>query len=592
MKETAPAAPDRADGEAKPGTTFPAAATSPLAGAVLLALLCAAVFGRTVGYDFVNYDDNHYVYANPVVRGGLSLASVKWALLTQSVSNWHPLTWISHMADVSLFGVEPGWHHAVNLLFHGANSILLFLLLSAATGAAGRSLLVAALFAVHPLHVESVAWISERKDLLSTFFWLLATIAWLRYLRTPSARRYLAVVLLFVLALASKPMAVTFPLTLLLLDGWPLRRHRVVAPAHLVSEKMPLFALSAFSAVVTYWAQYRGGSVSPLEEIPLWARLANGAIGCWDYLGKTAWPSGLSFFYPHPGTSVSRPAAVAAFAALVATGFLLWRVRRERPWLAWGWLWYLVTLSPVIGVVQVGAQAVADRYTYVPLVGIFAALAWEGGDRLRASLGEERGRKAAVVASVAVVAALALVASGRVKAWKDGKTLLSAALATDPDNYLAHNNYGNILMEQGDAQGALRHFLDSLRVRPGHPVANFNVGAALMNMGMVDEAIPYFRKALEADPRNATIHFTLGNAWGAKGEWGHAAESYRDALAADPTRVDACINLGDVLMEMGNVEGAAGWYRKALSLAPGHEVAKRDLLRALALKEQKERTGR
>jgi tetratricopeptide (TPR) repeat protein len=594
MKKSPSPAPCPEGGKPKKDTPLSPAGGNGTAVAALL-LLVAALFGRTVGFGYVSYDDNLYVYANGIVRGGLSLASLSWSFTTLYLSNWHPLTWISHLLDVSLFGVEPAGHHAVNVLLHGANAVLLFLFLRKATGAPGKSLLVAALFAVHPLHVESVAWVSERKGLLSTLFWLSASLAWLRYAAAPSARRYGAAALLFALSLLAKPMAVTFPLVLLLLDFWPLGRLRVVPAARLLAEKAPLLVLSALSAAVTSWAQYAGGSVAPLGMISPLSRAANAPLALAGYLSKTFLPRGLSVFYRHPEESVSLAVAALAALALAALTTVAVRFRKERPWLLFGWLFFLVTLLPVLGIVQVGVQAMADRYSYVPLVGILVAVAWEGEGIARRLCGDgERQRKGRSAFAAAVVAVLSATAWGRVSDWRNDETLFTAALAEDPANYVAHFNLGTLLADRGDANGAAAHYLEAIRVRPRYPDphnnlanllhdrgdvagalfhyrealrlrpgyadAHFNLAGLLVSVGRPGEAIPHYEAILRTSPRDVEALFGLGNARAAGGEWGLAAAAYRDALAVEPRNGTVRLALERALAEAGRpaARGAAG----------------------------------
>jgi hypothetical protein len=385
-----------------------------------LALATLAVFWQVLGHDFVNYDDPDYVYRNPNVQSGITLSSIKWAFTTGHAANWHPLTWLSHMLDWQLFGDNPGWHHLTNLFLHIANTLLLFAVLKRMTNALWRSAFVAAAFALHPLHVESVAWVAERKDVLSTLFWMLTIAAYLRYLERPGTGRYLLTLLIFALGLMAKPMLVTLPFVLLLLDYWPLGRFQfgqIVKSVgqqsrkslnafshwklsrHLLLEKVPLFALSAISSIVTFLVQRTAGAVTSVETLPLKLRIANTFVSYLTYIQKMVWPSRLAMFYPYPDkTDLIWQTVVFALLLLIISLGVIWLMRRRR-YLLTGWLWYLGTLVPVIGLVQVGDQALADRYTYVPLTGLFIIIAWGVPDLIA----KWRFRKHALAASAIAV---------------------------------------------------------------------------------------------------------------------------------------------------------------------------------------------
>ncbi len=448
--------------------------------ALALAALVAAVYAPVRHFDFVQLDDPAYVTENPRVLRGLTLDGAAWALTTGHAANWHPVTWLSHMLDVELFGVAAGPHHLTNLLLHAANTLLLFGLLLRMTGALWRSAFVAALFGIHPLHVESVAWVAERKDVLSTLFWLLTTWAYVAYVRARAPRRtvaYVLALLLFAVGLMAKPMLVTLPFTLLLLDWWPLGRWDAATPPRsslwpLVREKIPFFALAAASSVATFVVQQRGGAVSAVGSEPSALRLQNALVSAVAYLRDMVWPAGLTMIYPFPS---SIPAWHVAAACLVVGGvsFAAWRLARSHPFLAVGWLWYLGTLVPVLGLVRVGLQARADRYTYVPLIGVFIALAWGGAalaGRVRLRLPGRPALQSAALAvlAAAVVLALALAARQQVGYWKDNVTLWTRAtvLTLHMDEYEAHMSLGATLADQGRTDEALRHFAEAVRLRP------------------------------------------------------------------------------------------------------------------------------
>ena len=475
------------------------------------------------GHSFINYDDGLYVYENPHVRGGLSKEGVSWAFTTFDAANWHPLTWISHMTDVQLFGLDAGWHHRVNVLFHLANTALLFLVLWRMTGGLWQSAFVAALFAVHPLHVESVAWVAERKDVLSTLFWLLTMGAYLGYVRRPSVWRYLPVFVFLALGLMCKPMLVTLPFVLLLLDWWPLGRMsregspvseqwRISVPMvfRRIWEKTPLLGLSAISCVITYIAQSQGKAVVSLGRITIGPRFSNTLVSYAIYLEQAVWPSSLAVVYPHPATiGAGIPAWKIGGAVLLLAGisFLALRERQRRPYLAAGWMWYLGTLVPVIGLVQVGGAAHADRYTYVPLIGVFLAVAWGVPDLLPMRRWRQR---VLGVAAGAVLAALTVAAWFQVGYWRDNVTLYSRALSVTEGNWLALSNLGAAYGNRGEPLEARRCFREAVRIRSDYAEAWYNLGVSAGRLGQKEEAIGYYREALRLQPEYALARNGLG----------------------------------------------------------------------------------
>jgi Flp pilus assembly protein TadD len=510
-----------------------------------------AVYRQAGGFSFILLDDMEYVTENPAVKAGLTADGAIWAFSAPHVSNWHPLTWLSHMADVELFGVDPGAHHLVNVAIHGANAVLLLLALHAMTGDAWRSAFVAALFAVHPLHVESVAWISERKDLLSTFFWLLTILAYAGYARRGGAGRYLAVLALFLLSLLSKAMPVTAPFLLLLLDFWPLGRFRAGAepgegargPARPVLEKLPMLAISGLFSLAAFLAQETGGAVA---DLPLGARAANAVVSYAAYLRKAAWPSDLAVFYPHPslGSGIAGWKVAAAALLLGALSLLAVRQARSRPWLFTGWFWYVGTLVPVIGLVQVGNQAMADRYTYFPLIGIFVAVAWTAGDP---AAGGRFGRAIRFPAATAAVLALAYAASLQAACWRDSRTLFGEALAAVPNNYLARFNLGNVALMEGDVDGAVALYRASLRDYPEHSQARYNLACLLQRQGRTEEAAAEYRAVLKGLPGHAGAHNNLGNLLLGTGNREEAVFHFREAIRLDPSDDLARANLEKAL---------------------------------------------
>lgn len=490
---------------AGPPSALPAGASGVLAA--LLALLVGLIYARSAAYQFV-YDDFQYLVANPNAQEGLTGSSAWWALTSLYASNWHPLTWVSHLFDVTLFGLEPGGHHMVNILMHALNAGLLFVVLSRLTGRSGMSALVAALFAAHPLQVESVVWVSERKNLLSTLFLLLTIEAYRRYAARPDTGRYLAVAGIFALALMAKPMVVTLPLLLLLVDYWPLQRLRAGVPAvRLILEKLPLLLLSAATAILTVVAQEHGGSMRSVHQYSLPVRAANALVSYTACIGHTFWPSGLNAFYPHAGPAI--PVWKVAGAGFFLAGASWWAFRQvgKRPWLAVGWYWYLIALLPVIGLVQVGDQAMADRYAYLPIIGLLIVAA-RGLDELAETW--PPWRKMIRAAAVAGVALLAVVATIQTTWWKNNETLFKRALAVTSDNWFAHISLAASLGMQGDVDGAVAHYREALSIRPRDPILINNLAFVIGRQERIDEALRLFHEAAALKADYAEPQFNIG----------------------------------------------------------------------------------
>jgi protein O-mannosyl-transferase len=498
---------------------------------LLLAAAVLATFSPVLRDNFVGYDDPDYVTNNPHVASGLSAANVAWAFASAHASNWHPLTWISHSLDCTLYGLNPAGHHLTSLILHIANTILLFLWLSGlaagAPGANGRSAFVALAFGIHPLHVESVAWIAERKDVLSTFFALLTLLAYSAYVRRPNVARYSVVALAFAASLASKAMWVTLPLLLLFLDWWPLGRRAF-------REKIPLALLSALAACAAFWAQSAGASVSALDRLPLGLRLSNAALSYVRYLGKTVWPLDLAVFYPFPNSIPAWQTALCLLALAAITALAI-RLRLSHPWIAAGWGWYVVMLLPVIGIVQVGMQAMADRYMYAPLVGLLIAAAWTVA-------GTPAGKSMALrTGAILLLAAWAALTWRQCLVWRDGLTLFQHAVEVTQGNFVAHDNLGVELDRRGRADEALAHYREALRIRPGDrnasenvAQANFAAGARLLQEYKFREAVDRFHEGLRLRPNNALAHAYLGLAQASLGQYGEALASFDTALGLDP----------------------------------------------------------
>jgi len=623
---------------------------------LVLALVTLAVFWQVRDHEFINLDDEQYVTQNPHVRGGLKAGGLAWAFTTTHASNWHPLTWLSHMLDSQLFGMNPAGHHLVNLLFHVASALLLFLVLNRMTQALWQSAAVAFLFALHPLHVESVAMVAERKDVLSTFFLLLTLWAYFVYTRSPGITRMIPVAAFFALGLLSKPMLVTLPFVLLLLDYWPLCRtaapertdahtlptqgsespvgkknrkkkqtresppvpperketsSAAAVPWALVTEKIPLFALSILSSIVTFHAQQKGGAMSTFDDIPLLKRLGNALISYASYIVKTLFPQGLAVFYPYPA---SLPAwQLLGSAALIgAISFFAVRFRKRFPYALVGWLWYLGTLVPVIGIVQVGMQSMADRYTYMPHIGLFIAVVW--------GIGEFAGRHASgrkILAAVTgvVFAGLTVATWNQLSYWRNSITLFEHALRVTEQNSLAHLNLGVALNRAGKGSEAAEHYREALRINPNSSGAHFNLAnyysatgrkddallhyreavrinpryaSAYNNLGLLmmserraEEAIPYYRNAVELEPSNAGIRYNYGIALAAAGRLPEAIVQFNSALKSRPDYPEAHNYLGMALLMQGNREEAIRHFRQALWLKPDFAPARRNLDNAL-----------
>ena len=551
---------------------------------VLLFAATLAVYGQVAWHDFVNIDDDVYVYENPRVRAGLTWDGVTWAFTTMDESNWHPLTWLSHMLDCQLFGLNAGFHHLVNVLLHILNSVLLYLLLKSMTDAPWRSAMVAALFALHPLHVESVAWVSERKDVLSTLFFILTLWAYGQYAAHPSLPRYGLVFGCLALGLMAKTMLVTVPFVLLLLDYWPLERLKEgdqgSSVSWLIVEKVPLFALVALSSVVTFIAQQRGGAMPSIHAVPLGSRIENALVSYIAYIGKMLWPARLAIPYPYRDTE---PAIQWVGAAVVLAGitvFLIWIGRRWR-YLATGWLWYMGTLVPVIGLVQVGEQAMADRYTYVPLIGLFVIAVWGAVDLVG---GWRRGWISLTASASVVIIGCMAGTWFQVGHWQNSLTLFERAARVTEGSALIHNNLGLALKDRGRREEAIRHFEEALRIDPGYARAHSNLGVALMEQGKREEAIRHCEQAIRIDPTLPKSHLNLGFVMEQQGKWSEAISHFREVLRLDPENADALYNLGNTLMAQGKQEEAIAYYQEALRIDPQYAQVHGNL--GVALMEQ------
>jgi Flp pilus assembly protein TadD len=564
--------------------------------AALLALVTIAIYWPVMRHDFVNYDDTLYVTSNVHVQNGLTLENIKWGCFSPVGGNWHPLTVWSHMADCQLFGLKPWGHHLTSVLLHALNTVLVFLLLRSLTGAFWRSALVAALFGLHPLHVESVAWVAERKDVLSGFFGLLALIFYTRYAtrgqRTKvSGQRsvargpwsffhlrtsvfYLLSLFFFALGLMSKPMLVTWPFVMLLLDYWPLERFKPSHAWRLVTEKIPFFALAAALSVVTFVVQKRGDSMLAAEALSLGVRGGNALISYCRYLGKLFWPTDLAVFYPHPGYwPLAR--VLLAGGLIVGLSVLLFVQRRRYPFLLVGWLWFCGMLVPVIGLVQMGIQqAMADRYTYIPSLGVLVLAVW-GVYELTKSW-HYRVVGLSVAGSTAVVLCLALTRQ-QLGHWKDSEALFRHALEVTENNYLAHLNLGSALDEKGQIDEAIREFQETIRLRPDYVLAHNNLGVAVVKKGQLDEGIRQYQEAIRLKPDYAFAHSNLGIALVRKGQIDEGIREFQEAIRLKPGFVVAHYNLGIALVRKGQSDAAIREFEEAIRLKPDYADAHNNL---------------
>ncbi len=538
---------------------------------VILFLATLALYAPVRNFAFVNYDDPDYTTANLHVRGGLTADGIAWAFRSTEAANWFPLTWMSHMLDVQLFGLDSGWHHLTNAMLHALTTALLFLLLFRTTGAPGRSAFVAAVFAAHPLHVESVAWVAERKDVLSALFWVLTLLAYVRFVERRTAGRYAVVLVAFACGLMLKPMIVTLPLTALLIDFWPLRRALTRA---VFVEKAPLFALAAAVSVIVFLAQRGGGAVLSIDQLPLLERVSNAVVSCAVYALKLFWPSRLAVFYPFPA-AVSTWQAIAAGLLLAGVSAFAIHARERRPFWFVGWFWYLVTLMPVIGIVQVGLQARADRYTYIPLIGLAIVLGW--------GVAEWISPRIAMGAAVVACLCWAVAARSYIAAWRDSETLFEYALASTSGNYVAYNNLGVALRDKGDSSGAIRNFEAAIAIRPGAADAQSNLGESLLRLGRLDDATPHVEEALRLRPSSPEAHVNLAAILSKRGKTEDAAAQYRAALQLDPANAEAHAGLGAILTDLDRPAEALRDLTEAVRLKPDDADAHYNLGRLFGL---------
>ena len=556
--------------------------------ALVLAIATIALYYPVSHHPFVNYDDDAYVTENAHVQSGLNWNTVQWAFTTYEFVNWHPLTWISHALDYEMFQLDPGGHHETNVVLHALNTLLLFWVLLRATGSPGPSLVVAALFALHPINVESVAWISERKNLLSTLFFLLALGTYRWYAREPRMTRYAVVAALFALGLMAKPQVITFPFVLLLWDYWPLQRmfadraeasseNLATIPAKsfswLILEKAPLFAICLASAFITLRAERTGGTLSGIYFHPFSVRLQNAVLSYLQYVRKAFWPSGLALYYPYPSRdSLVLWQVIAAFAFLLAVTVLVIASRRRR-YLLVGWFWFLGTLVPMIGVRQVGIQAMADRYAYVSFIGLFIMVCWGVAEWARQR--HISSAKLAVVSAVALLA-LAVMTHRQLAYWDDNVTLWSHAVAVTNNNYVAEDHLGGALLADGQLEVAMPHFYRAVSINPDDPDSNLNIGGYEQQQRNFPQAIAQYKKVISATQDSAVVNAVerakafdnMGYAYRELGDLPPARESFEAAVASDPQFAKAWIGLGLVDQKSGNLGPAIQAYTQAMKLRP------------------------
>ena len=552
---------------------------------LFLVMITLAVFWPVKDYEFIHYDDDLYMVDNSRVQDGLTIESIKWAFTTTHTGNWYPLTWLSLLLDYELYGLNPAGYHWTNLLFHIANTLLLFFLLSRMTGTVYKSAFVAALFALHPLHVESVAWVSERKDVLSTFFWMLTMGAYVKYVERPRIVKYLLVLIVFCLGLMSKSMLVTLPFVLLLMDFWPLKRipkwqqtgNIIVSNQaqsagsdtsawRLIYEKIPLIVLAIPVCVVAITAQRQAGALQPIEWLPFDTRVANAVISYVLYISKMLIPSDLSVFYPHPGIwPVWQVVLAGLLLSLVSAAVIRWG--RRYPYLPVGWFWYLGTLVPVIGLVQIGSQAMADRYSYIPIIGLFIMVAWGAADRFK----KYRYRQAVLgfLALITIIGSIT-VTSQQLHYWQNGITLWRRNIATTSPNYTSYYNLGVTLMEKGNYAEAISEFQKALQLKPNSETAHNNLGLVLAIKGEVPQAIAEFKTALMLKPDHVNAHMNLAMALYQEGDLDESILQFKEALRIKPQLAHTHYLLALALKKQGKVAEARSHYEIAIQINPAY----------------------
>ncbi len=551
---------------------------SAILSCTVLIVATIVVYWQVGKCDFINYDDNVYVFENSFVKSGLTSESIAWAFTSTYASNWHPITWLSHIVDVQLFGLDPRGHHLTNVIIHVATTLLLFLLLFRVTDVAWKSFSVAALFALHPLHVESVAWVAERKDVLSAFFWFLTLFLYIEWVKNKSRILYVIILITYTLGLMSKPMLVTLPVVMLLVDYWPLQRHiahienakEKQAPGLLnwmvfsLREKIPFLLLSVVSSVTTIYAQNKGGALKTLDLFSLWQRMGNAVTSYCKYLFKTVWPTDLAIYYPFPKSIVIWQVVLSFIVLLLVTVMAL-NVRKRHPYFVVGWLWFLVTLIPVIGFVQVGDQAMADRYTYIPLTGVFIASVWGFPDL--------KNKKIFSLLVTVILVVLSSVTWHQTKYWRNSITLFQHSIEATSDNYIAHNNLGIAYAGKGMYEEAIDNYIKAIEIKPNYVDAHYNLGNALYKVKYYDAAIEQYVITIEMYPEHQKAHNNLGYIYAEMGVFDNAILEYNKAIELNPYYITAYVNLGEALMRTGKINEAEVVYRKILDINSNVNVA-------------------
>lgn len=537
----------------------------------LLIVTTLSIYYRVSSFDFIDFDDNEYITENLNISSGIHLKNIKWSFQTFHSGNWHPLTWISHMLDCQFFGMNAGYHHITNIFLHILNSLLLFAVLKKMTAKRWESFFVSILFALHPLHVESVAWISERKDLLCALFWMLTLLSYIYYSNQKSLITYVSVVFFFTLGLLSKPMIITLPFVLLLLDLWPLNRITIIGTSNyqvpykqiidLIVEKIPLVILIFFSGIITFYAQQQGGAVSSLSAVPFAHRIANVFVSYLAYILKTFYPLKLALLYPFPHTIPMWQSMGSALIILLIT-YLSVKTIKVRPYFFVGWMWYLGTLIPVIGIVQIGRQAMADRYTYIPLIGIFLIIIWWISD----CSSSWKYRKLYLTSlSIIVNAFLFFITWNQIGIWKNSVTLFEHTLSITSGNYIIHNNLGYVLREKGKNREAEDHFRQAIDIQPNYMEAHVNLAISLDKKGEFNDAVSHYLTAIAIQPDNPEIHKFLADLFLRHGDDLNAFHHYRKVLELSPEYGEIYIRLGNILYKQKKIEGAVHYYLQALN---------------------------
>ena len=561
---------------------------------LILFSVTLSVYWQTGNHEFLNFDDNEYVCDNLHVAKGVTGANIIWAFTSVEASNWHPVTWLSHMLDVQLYGMNPRGHHLTSVFIHAVSALLLFLLLFRLTGSPWQSSFVAALFALHPLHVESVAWVAERKDVLSAFFCFLTLLLYSEYVAKRKSPLYILSLSSFVLGLMAKPMLVTLPVIMLLMDFWPLNRYclkerepgqdnlldRLSPFTTLLKEKIPFFVCSLFSATITIYAQHKGGAIRNFVEMPFWLRTENAVVAYVKYLAKTLWPLDLAVLYPFP-SSIPLWQVFCSLLILLLVSVATVRAGRRHPYLVVGWAWFLVTLLPVIGLFQVGNQSMADRYSYIPIIGLFIMAAW-GVPVLTKEL--KYSRSILALLACAVMIASAALTWQQLRFWQDHVSLFRHTLQVTSGNFMAHDSLGVVLAKKGDQDAAIREYRDALAINPNYALAHFNLGIALAKVGNLDEAIREYREAIRINPNFTTAFFNLGIALAQKGDQDAAIKEFRAALKISPNYFEAQNSLGVALAKKGNLDAAIKEFREVLTINPSYYQAHFNMGNALGSK--------